>query len=269
MLQSDVQERLSVVRDTREVLSQLVGILSEYSGGSDTIDELCERRHYHDERMINLLKSKQIFLMPSLSDIQILAQASGLNLTPQMLRSTGLVGDNGEFWLQDRYAIPLRNYSGDVMALVCWFPDKRKYITTGTLGFSSTTTFFNQDSWKRARLQNSGQTVAFVVEGIFDALSIESLGYCAFGNQGLALSPVKKEMLSRFDRVYFIPDNDNPGSKSNKYLCKKSSHLWDTPNGHLIQLSGGVKDMDDLIKKYQPASLDDWITSNRLLRIQT
>lgn len=269
MLQSDVQERLEMVRDTRNVLSQLVGILSEYSGGSDVIEELCKRRHYHDERMINLLKTKQIFLMPSLSDVQILAEVKGLHLTPQLMRSTGLVGDTGEFWLQDRYAIPLRNYSGDVIALVCWFPDARKYITTGTLGFSSTTTFFNQESYTKSRLPNSSQTIAFVVEGIFDALSIESLGYCAFGNQGLALSPVKKEMLSRFDMVYFIPDNDNPGSKSNKYLCKRSSHLWDTPNGRLIQLQGAVKDMDDFVKKFNPDSLDSWITSNRLLRVQT
>ena len=268
LLQSTIVERRELVSGTRKVLTQLVGIIAEHFGGRGVVSTVCSMRGYSDKRMADLLMTKGIVQMPSLSDIQILAKARGLNLTPQMLRATGLIGENGDYWLQDRFAIPLRTYGGDVIALVCWYPDKRKYITTRTLGFSSTTTFFNQESYTKSKLNNSDKTVAFVVEGIFDALSVESLGYCCFGNEGLALSPVKKEMLSRFDEVFFIPDNDNPGRKSNKFLCRQSSHLWDTPNGKIIQLRGTkVKDMDDYVKLYAPETLDAWITTNQFLRI--
>ena len=265
MLTTDIQYRQSYLARVRKTLDSVIAVLQQNFGGAEVLSELCQMRGYEDPKMFAHLADKGVFKMPYLSDIQILMQNK---LDAPTLRHLGLIDDAGNYLLEGRYAIPIRNYSGVPLALVCWYPDKRKYITTGTLGFTNTATFFNADTYKQAFKFPDGISRAFVVEGIFDALSISSLGYCAFGNQGLPLSPVKKEMLSRFDRVYFIPDNDAPGRKSNKYLCTHSSHLWDTDNGYLIQIqSHTCKDMDDVIKKGRLDDLDSWITDNRLLRV--
>ena len=265
MLITDIQYSQSYLARVRRTLEDVITVLHQNFGGADVLSELCQMRGYTDTKMFAHLADKKVFQMPNLSDIQILM---GNRLDAPTLRHLGLVDDAGNYFLEGRYAIPLRNYTGTPLALVCWYPDKRKYITTGTLGFTNTVTFFNADTYKQAFRFPDGRSRVFVVEGIFDALSISSLGYCAFGNQGLPLSAIKKEMLTRFDDVYFIPDNDRPGRMSNKYLCTRSTHLWDTPNGHLIQIvSDTCKDMDDVIKKGRLDDLDNWITDNQLLRV--
>lgn len=267
MLITDIQARIRYVQHVRKLLTRLVDILCANFGSEDVVSELCMMRKYTDPRMFALLASKKVFKMPTLSDIQILASAQGITLDPALMRHLGLIDDSGNYFLEYRYVLPLRNYGGTVIALVCWYPDKRKYITTGTLGFTNTATFFNQESYTKAYKFPDGVSRVFVVEGIFDALSIESLGYCAFGNQGLAMSSIKKEMLTRFDKVYFIPDNDKPGRKSSKFTCLRSSHLWDIPNSTVIQLSGACKDMDDFIKMYGVQDLDKFLVTDPVLKI--
>lgn len=265
MLLTDIRSHQSYLARVRRTLESVITVLHQNFGGADVLSELCQMRGYTDSRMFAHLADKKVFRMPNLSDIQILMKNS---LDAPTLRHLGLVDDAGNYFLEGRFAIPLRNYSGTPLALVCWYPDRRKYITTGTLGFTNTATFFNMDSYRQAFGFPDNISRAFVVEGIFDALSISSLGYCALGNQGLPLSPIKKEMLARFDEVYFIPDNDRPGRMSNKYLCTRSSHLWDTDNGHLIQITSSTcKDMDDVIKMGRLDNLDDWITDHKLLRV--
>lgn len=268
MLLSEVQKRQKIVHRVRLDLTHVYDTLCLLLGTEDTASEIASMRGYTDSRMIRLLESKKIVKLPAFSDIQLLMRTRGFQFTINDYRLMGLIGDDGGYWLQDRYAIPLRSFDGYVIALVCWLPDNRKYITTGTLGFTSASTFFNMESYAKAAQFADGKTRVFVVEGIFDALSIESLGYCCFGNEGLALSAVKKEMLSRFDNVYFIPDNDNPGRKSNKYLTQFSSHHWDTPNGHLIRLTGAVKDMDDFVKRYSPANLNSLLTDSPYIKLE-
>ena len=269
MLLSDVEQRQEYVKTIRRKLTGIYNILSSIYGGESVVDTIMTMRGYTDNRMRDYLLTKQIVRMPALSDITHFASGYGIKIDQQTLTHMGIVSPQGEYFLQDRFALPLRTWSGEIQALVCWYPDRRKYITTSTLGFTTVASFFNMESYPAAYKFPDGKSRVFVVEGIFDALSISSLGYCALGNQGLNLSNLKKEMLSRFDIVYFIPDNDEPGNKSNKYLCSRSTHLWDTPNGRLIKLDGPVKDMDDVIKYYKLPDLSSFMSDACLLRINT
>ena len=262
-------EMLQVVKTTRGILKQLCSCFEEAFGGEAVIDELMERRKYKSEKMRALLLSKGIFKMPTLHEVQLIALANSIRLTAPMLRQLGLVSDSGDYFLEDRYAIPLCDWTGNPIALVCWYPDARKYITTTTYGFTATATFFNMQSYPKA-VQPDGSTTVFVVEGIFDALSVESLGYCCLGNQGLDMSPIKKLMLQRFDRVIFIPDNDRPGRMSNPYLTIRSSHHWELPNSRMVALTGKIKDMDDFIKYLGIEDLEFIRQANtHLLKIDT
>lgn len=263
-------QRVKYVRSIRKILTYVYdSLLYPVYGNQGVVQEIALMRGYTSQQMIDYLESKHIIRMPALTDITYIASLKGLKLDVGKLRHLGLVGNDGEYWLQDRFVLPLRTWGGIIQALICWYPDNRKYITTGTIGFTSAASFFNMESYKNAFRFDDGVSRVFVVEGIFDALSISSLGYCALGNQGLDMSSVKKEMLSRFDEVYFIPDNDKPGRMSNKYCCKRSSHLWDTENGRLIKLEGSAKDMDDVIKQYNVSDLSYLMTNAPLLRVKT
>lgn len=269
MLLSDVSEYRSLIIDVRQNLTRLTQELSTMFCDEDCISELMTMRKYSDPRMYALLKSKGIFKVPCLSDIQVIAKAHNIPFSADYVRNYGLVGSNGGYWLQSRFCIPIRDIAGQVIAWVCWFPDNRKYITTGTLGFTNTSTFFNAESYAQC-MQSDHSRLAFVVEGIFDALSISSLGYCALGNQGLAMPPVKREMLNRFDTVVFIPDNDSAGRQSNPYLSPNSSHKWTAGTAtRIVELQGKCKDMDDMIKTYQPENLDFLLGKDSFTRVLT
>lgn len=270
MLLTDLSSYTAIVMQVRENLTRLTNALSKAFCDDSCISELMSRRKYTDTRMYALLKAKGVFQIPSLSDIQVFARANNIPFEAQDIRNYGLVGDNGGYWLQSRFCIPVRDIANQVIAWVCWYPDKRKYITTGTLGFTNTATFFNIESYAQSAISDN-KRLAFVVEGIFDALSINSLGYCALGNQGLALTPVKREMLNRFDTVVFIPDNDSAGRQSNVYLAPTSSHKWTTSQAEMrvIELQGRCKDMDDVIKYIKPDNLDFLLTENSFTRVLT
>ena len=69
------------------------------------------------------------------------------------------------------------------------------------------------------------------------------------------MSLMKTEILTRFNKVIAIPDNDKAGMGTNPYLNRISGKAkkveWLIKNEHVIvQLPRGVKDSDDFIKGY-------------------
>ena len=70
-----------------------------------------------------------------------------------MRRELGLVGENDTFLLNDRYIIPVEDIEGGLVALIGYYPDFKKYITTPAPFFSKECMFFNfrqayELSWK-------------------------------------------------------------------------------------------------------------------------
>ena len=102
-------------------------------------------------------------------------------------------------------------------------------------------------------LESTG--LVYLVEGIFDTLSLRSLGFPVLGNMGLDMSLMKTEILSRFGKVIAIPDNDNAGRGTNPYLSgisgKGKKMAWTIKNENVIvKLPKGVKVSDDFIKGF-------------------
>lgn len=156
---------------------------------------------------------------------------------------------------EGRWAFPIRSLSGGILALVGWFPDERRYITTKSAFFEKGLCFFGMEE---IGLDREG----FLVEGIFDALAIRSLGYRAVAAMGAGVSRFKARLLySLWDRVVAIPDCDETGSQT--VIADK----WHLPaNGSYLTWSGGyrldddgheskIKDIDLLVKLYQPQSV--------------
>ena len=252
----------------REGLTDIVEKLSSVFSTDEVINEVMAMRRYnysaYADEMRKTLKDVGVFKVDSLSSIEFVAGNKG----EDFYKLAGLTDKNGNFLLSGRYIIPIRDIVGRVTALTGWYPDVKKYVTTPTYGFSKDGQFFNIECYKDSIEGNyphykdeetgdilESKGMVYLVEGIFDTLSLRSLGFPALGNMGLDMSYLKSEILTRFGKVIAIPDNDNAGKGTNPYLNrlsgKDSNLVWDIQNEHVIViLPKGVKDSDDFIKGF-------------------
>lgn len=236
-----------VIRIRKELTLFYEKVCSKLS--TDTvIYSLMSLRNYTTVEMYNTLKEVGVTHISYISDMLLFADA-----TETQLKEWGLLDSHGNYLLSGRYVVPIRDIEGYICALVGWDPagGNRKYVTTPTLGFSRDTTFFNIECATEKKYNSDG--TVYLVEGIFDTLSLRSLGLFSLGNMGLELSSIKSEILTRWGKVVAIPDNDKSGKKVNPIINSEEdkSKEWKIHNDNVfIILPKGVKDTDDFIRDY-------------------
>jgi len=239
-------DRLKKVRDG---ITAFTDRLISVGCTDEIVYELMGRRRYTSVGMFNTLKKVGIFKFDYVSELRIIDPT----VTDAQLKDWGMVTDSGDYLLRGRYVTPIRDIAGRVTALVGWYPDVKKYVTTPTYGFSRDTQFFNIDCYRQSIEKCGG--VVYLVEGIFDTLSLMSLGLPAIGNMGIELSPFKTQSLTRFGKVVAIPDNDSAGRGVSPFTSavsgKKRKMVWGIENEHVfVTLPKTVKDVDDFIRDF-------------------
>lgn len=180
-------------------------------------------------------------------------------------RELGVVTDIDSYLLDGRYVIEVHSPAGDLLTLIGYYPDYKKYITVPTKCFSKELLFFNIDnalqlSWTKYN------GLVFLVEGIFDCLSLRAIGLPAVATMGNNVEQVKLQVLKMFRKVAYIPDNDKTGRRA---LDRNDiKHGWKVPfNAVALKLQGDyvmddgekvfVKDIDKAIALYDAQSLKD------------
>jgi len=234
------------VKKVRSKLTKFYDELSCISlfHSEDIVKSLMQERGYWSEDMYNTLLDLKVCKVDNLTDIKFLLP----HYSYEDFKDFGLVNDNGYFLLSGRYILPIRDIGGGVIALVGWDKEGgfKKYVTTKTYGFVKDASFFNYDSYKYAWEKYQG--VTFLVEGIFDAVSLRSLGFPVLAVMGTKMGKIKQDMLKRYTKVIAIPDNDKGGQLVTLGYHKSR---WEIPvESTFIKLPKGVKDVDDLIKFY-------------------
>lgn len=235
---------LALATKVRRELTDFWDKLSNLYSTDEVVCELMLRRKYCSDRMYDLLKNEvRLCKFDLLSDILVQIPLSQY----ETCQYWGLITENGKSLLSGRYIVPIRDINNMVTALVGWFPDERKYITTPTFGFSRDAQFFNIETY--SQFADAGRV--YLVEGIFDTLSLRSIGLFALGNMGLPLSPIKVEILKRFGHVYAMPDGDKAGRGVLPFM-QGSKFKWSLHDNvsFLCLKMDGVKDPDDLVTKY-------------------
>lgn len=219
------------------------GFLKKYSiPQPQVIEEVCELRTtggrvYEVERMRDILETAEfIYLNEDKCDIEKL-KVLGDDLA--------LFSHKGNFLLSGRYIFPVKDMIGNVVALIGWYPDEKKYVTTPSRLFSKNCMFYGLE-----QLGNRGKIGGkyFLVEGIFDSLSIRSLGYNAIAQMGISDSKYKQLMYSLFGRIIAIPDADRQGRE----VIQKNK--WNIPsNASYFKWSGipWAKDIDDIVNGFE------------------
>lgn len=169
-------------------------------------------------------------------------------------KNLGAITNIGRFLLDDRFIIPVRDIEGNLVTLIGYYPDYKKYITMPAPFFSKEAMFFNIDQAFDLSYDDFGGAV-FLVEGIFDCLSLRAIGLPAIATMGSDVTSVKRETLKLFSKVVYIPDNDKVGHRAlNRYDTRYGWKVPKTATG--IRLKGSVdfgsqvlkvKDIDNLI----------------------
>lgn len=241
-------------RSDVEELERVYEVMKSYFSET-SYEDLCRDRGYPIEEscQYELIKEMNIGFFET-DDIEAFKGYS---------EHLGLFSKKGNLLLNGRYIIPVESISGDLVSLIGYYPDFKKYITLSTRFFSKEVMFFNfKQAYELSYKKFDGFVI--VVEGIFDCLSLRAVGLPCIATMGSSVSRVKGELLKLFKDVLGIPDDDKTGRKAlNRY-----SGGWRVPdNTTMLKFRGGsmafgsqvlhCKDMDNFVTWYEPTDVRD------------
>lgn len=196
---------------------------------NDIVDDVCKYRLYFNvqDRWTRLFKEIGIAYVSK--DTCDYSKFSG-----DEFKDLALFSKEGNFLLNERYIIPVRDMLGNIIALIGWYPDSKKYITTPSKFFSKDCLFFGLEQIGKTGLGKD----YILVEGIFDSLSLRALGFNAVACMGISSSRVKGTMYGLFRKIIAIPDNDTQGRR----VIKNDS--WGIPRNSSYLKWVGKLDID-------------------------
>lgn len=241
----DIEEFRRYSDDFKRVWSYFRGISNE----EETYSEICALRLYQDPRMVEVLKEVGFAKLPDTVDLEPLKKLSSYQLL-------GLETKTGRCLLEGRFVFPVKDMMGNILALIGWYPDEKKYITSPSKYFHRSSLFFGLE-----QLSTYGrQGVVFVCEGIFDALSLRSLGYRAYATMGVELSRQKRLLYPLLGgRVVGVSDRDRVGNSVRDYdrwgCWKYLTWVGEYDMSSVDEENLKIKDIDDLVKLFDPEAL--------------
>lgn len=247
---------MSLSEEYREYCNKFKAVweyLNKSSKDLNTItEEICKLRNYYnsEERWNKILKETGVaFVTKESCDYD--------KLKGEKFKDLALFSKEGNFLLNERYIIPVRDMLGNIIALIGWYPDSKKYITTPSKFFSKDCLFFGLEQLKKT---NIGKEY-FVVEGIFDSLALRSLGFNAVAQMGIVDSRLKVIMYGLFNNIVAIPDNDKQGhkvvQKDGWNIPRNSSYLKWVGQASIGDENINIKDIDNLINIFEEEDIKE------------
>lgn len=202
--------------------------------------EICHLRGYYPERMMDTLISAGFMYI---KDNICVERLYGIG------DEFGLFSKNGNFILEGRYIFPVKDMLGNTIALIGWYPDEKKYITTPSKFFSKSCLFYGMEQLGRTGIGKK----YILVEGIFDSLSVRSIGLNCIAQMGIASSRYKSVMYGLFSKIIGIPDNDAEGREV--LLNDK----WNLPSNskYFRWIGDKSKDIDDFCNSYEKEDIKE------------
>lgn len=211
---------------------------------SEVALEICKLRGYYPERMLGTLVKMGFLYIEDESCFEKLRGAG---------KDLALFNDTG-FRLKGRYIFPVRDMLGNILALIGWIPGG-KYVTTPSALFSKSCLFYGLEQFSTMGIGKK----CILVEGIFDSISVRSLGIPCMAFMGVESSRYKVALYSLFSQLVGIPDCDVQG----KEVVKLDKWSLPTNSKYLIwrnsSSSGYIKDIDELCNSYEEEDVRDLI----------
>jgi len=167
------------------------------------------------------------------------------------LKKLGFISSNGNFLFKNRIMFPILNFRSETIAYggraLEDFGPKYLNSSDSVLYKKNRNLYFTKEFISSVKKKG----YAFLVEGYFDVLSLNQLGYSNSASpSGTALTIQQLEAVSRYtNKILLCFDNDEAGLKATERVLEIKNQVSNQLEIHCLNLPEKYKDISELYEK--------------------
>ena len=184
-------------------------------------------------------------------------------ITKDDLKRLGFISSGGNMLFKNRIMFPILSFRNNVIAFggraLDDFGPKYLNSSDSVLYKKNRNLYFTEDFITATK--KKGYT--FIVEGYFDVLSLNKLGYAnAVSPSGTALTYQQLESVSKYtSKILICFDNDQAGLKATERVLEVKNQVSKQLEIHCLNLPSEYKDISDVFE-LKPETFNDILNNN-------
>lgn len=194
----------------------------------------------------------------------------------------GFYHNENPLW-QLHFILPIMDLTGAVVGIVGWDAYNKYKVSEGealslptykvstSLIFDRSKYFFTDTRLMEScyRGHEEGQRAIFIVDGVFDSVSLCEKGIPAISLLGSNLSQTVAFMLKFYDFIYVIHDNDSAGINLFQQIKRKCTNVFAVKQTHTKDIEERIRDDAKVVETLKsllnsPVKEDVWLDKRRM-----
>ena len=184
-------------------------------------------------------------------------------ITKDDLQKLGFISSNGNLLFKNRIMFPILSFRNNIIAFggraIDDFGPKYLNSSDSVLYKKNRNLYFTNEFITATKKKG----YAFIVEGYFDVLSLNKLGYANSASpSGTALTYQQLESVSKYtSKILICFDNDEAGLKATERVLEIKNQISKQVEIHCLNLPTEYKDISDVFES-KPELFDDILKDN-------
>ena len=184
-------------------------------------------------------------------------------ITKDDLQRLGFISSNGNMLFKNRIMFPILSFRNNIIAFggraIDDFGPKYLNSSDSVLYKKNRNLYFTNEFITATKKKG----YAFIVEGYFDVLSLNKLGYANSASpSGTALTYQQLESVSKYtSKILVCFDNDEAGLKATERVLEIKNQISKQVEIHCLNLPTEYKDISDIFES-KPELFDDVLKDN-------
>jgi DNA primase len=184
-------------------------------------------------------------------------------ITKDDLQRLGFISSNGNMLFKNRIMFPILSFRNNIIAFggraIDDFGPKYLNSSDSVLYKKNRNLYFTNEFITATKKKG----YAFIVEGYFDVLSLNKLGYANSASpSGTALTYQQLESVSKYtSKILICFDNDEAGLKATERVLEIKNQISKQVEIHCLNLPSEFKDISDVFES-KPELFDDILKDN-------
>ena len=184
-------------------------------------------------------------------------------ITKDDLQRLGFISSNGNMLFKNRIMFPILSFRNNIIAFggraIDDFGPKYLNSSDSVLYKKNRNLYFTNEFITATKKRG----YAFIVEGYFDVLSLNKLGYANSASpSGTALTYQQLESVSKYtSKILICFDNDEAGLKATERVLEIKNQISKQVEFHCLNLPSEYKDISDVFES-KPEIFDDILKDN-------
>jgi len=184
-------------------------------------------------------------------------------ITKNDLQRLGFISSNGNMLFKNRIMFPILSFRNNIIAFggraIDDFGPKYLNSSDSVLYKKNRNLYFTNEFITATKKKG----YAFIVEGYFDVLSLNKLGYAnSVSPSGTALTYQQLESVSKYtSKILICFDNDEAGLKATERVLEIKNQISKQVEIHCLNLPTEYKDISDIFES-KPELFDDVLKDN-------